>query len=197
MSYHSDIKRGPEWEDIRPMTYFSYEQLISYLDKQDRSDLRRYVDIVQEFAQANGIERAPLLLTLMLYGEARGEPMEGQMAVLQVVFNRAQMEVVANIDSVLLKPYQFACFNRGNPTFSGLEHVRPGVWLQLMSRCVSAKQEYESTRQIAQVDDATLYCTVDCFRDMVIDWCEGHSAWDIARVRPRGKIGNHVFFAEL
>ena len=52
-----------------------------------------------------------------MYGEARGEPPEGQAAVAWVIRNRAENPRWWGHDvaSVCLKPFQFSCWNRNDP----------------------------------------------------------------------------------
>lgn len=50
-------------------------------------------------------------LTLTLYGEARGEPIEGRIAVGSVVLNRAKREYRGrSVADVCLYPLQFSCW---------------------------------------------------------------------------------------
>jgi spore germination cell wall hydrolase CwlJ-like protein len=63
------------------------------------------------------------LLSLAIYGEARGEPWEGQKAVGSVILNRADKAIMSDkpspygnsIKAVILKTLQFSCFNFGDP----------------------------------------------------------------------------------
>ncbi|OPZ78330.1 MAG: Cell Wall Hydrolase [Alphaproteobacteria bacterium ADurb.Bin438] len=56
------------------------------------------------------------ILTRTLYGEARGESDAGVQAVANVIKNRAGL--TKSIKSVCLKPYQFSCWNEGDPNKS-------------------------------------------------------------------------------
>ena len=53
------------------------------------------------------------LLACLIIGEARGETPLGQVAVAHVVLNRASRPCWwgSDITSVILKPFQFSCFN--------------------------------------------------------------------------------------
>jgi len=53
------------------------------------------------------------LLARLIYGEARGEKREGMLAVGYVAMNRAKRPSWwgMNLREVILKPYQFSCFN--------------------------------------------------------------------------------------
>lgn len=54
------------------------------------------------------------LLTLTIIGEGRGEPIEGQLAVGNVIMNRCKA-YKDTVDKVVLKPSQFSCWNDGDP----------------------------------------------------------------------------------
>lgn len=57
------------------------------------------------------------LLAGLIYGEARGETESGKRAVAWVVKNRAKKGgwYGHSINSVILKPWQFSCFNMNDP----------------------------------------------------------------------------------
>ena len=57
------------------------------------------------------------ILALTLYGEARGEPIEGQIAVACVIRNRVtDTRWPDDYRGVCLQPKQFSCWNDGDPT---------------------------------------------------------------------------------
>lgn len=62
-----------------------------------------------------------------LWGEARGEPLEGKIAVAWVIKNRADNPSWwgDSIFSVCKKPFQFSCWNMGDPNRSKLICVTP------------------------------------------------------------------------
>lgn len=57
-----------------------------------------------------------LLLALCVWGESRGEPVEGQIAVACVVRNRV-IRTAHDWKAVILAPWQFSCFNEDDPNF--------------------------------------------------------------------------------
>lgn len=70
------------------------------------------------------VERIRTVLAQLIYLEARGEPIEGQIAVAWVVRNRVEkVRVNPNLKElfgsgwggVMAKPKQFSCFNNGIP----------------------------------------------------------------------------------
>lgn len=54
------------------------------------------------------------ILTLTLIGEARGEPIEGQVAVASVIMNRARTSKLT-VGEICLAPKQFSCWNENDP----------------------------------------------------------------------------------
>jgi len=61
----------------------------------------------------------PIVLRMLLWGEARGERPLGKLAILWVVHNRA-MKNDSTLRSEALKPRQFSCFNDEDPNRSKL-----------------------------------------------------------------------------
>lgn len=66
-------------------------------------------------------------LACTLYGEARGEPVEGQIAVAWVIRNRASRRrfvaspgTVGAVRGACLAPWQFSCWNVGDPNSARL-----------------------------------------------------------------------------
>lgn len=74
-----------------------------------------------------------LMLAKTLYGEARGEPEQGQIAVAWVIRNRAsRLNFAGNlygkegaIARVCRAPYQFSCWNSGDPNRPLLDALTP------------------------------------------------------------------------
>ncbi len=62
------------------------------------------------------------ILALCIYGEARGEGIEGMLGVGAVVCNRAR-QTKKTIKHICLEPKQFSCFNPGDPNREVLEQL--------------------------------------------------------------------------
>lgn len=58
-----------------------------------------------------------VILALLIFGESRGEPVEGQIAVANVVRNRLRLAVntAPRWRDICLAPEQFSCFNAFDP----------------------------------------------------------------------------------
>lgn len=78
------------------------------------------------------------IMALEVYGEARGEPDEGKIAVCSVVLNREDFGLqhpawgklyggdTANV--VILDPWQFSSFNSNDPNFPTLKAIAQDFW---------------------------------------------------------------------
>jgi spore germination cell wall hydrolase CwlJ-like protein len=64
-----------------------------------------------------------VVLALTIYGEARGEPVEGQIAVACVVRNRLKAKAGARWRDICLAPAQFSCFNADDPNYALMERA--------------------------------------------------------------------------
>ncbi len=71
---------------------------------------------------------AEVLLTMLVWGEARGEPDQGKLAVAEVVRNRVERPRWwgKTWHEVMLKPYQFSIFNAGDPSLNSLQDLFEG-----------------------------------------------------------------------
>lgn len=85
---------------------------------------------------------AEMVVALTLWGEARGEPMEGKLAVASVIYNRAvaasrrdDLDRTEALRQVCLKPKQFSCWKDGD-----LLCVAPGTQLHIPA-CESSWSE--------------------------------------------------------
>ena len=59
-----------------------------------------------------------VLLGMLVYGEARGESVTGRTAVAHVALNRVldmKRRYGSGLRAVILKPWQFSCFNENDP----------------------------------------------------------------------------------
>lgn len=61
-------------------------------------------------------------LVLTVYGEARGENVEGQIAVMNVIMNRSRKRGIS-IKQICLEPKQFSCWNPNDPNFPVLKEL--------------------------------------------------------------------------
>jgi len=130
------------------------------------------------------------LLALAVYGEARGEPIEGKIAVASVIMNRLKRNGWYGKDlyEVILKPYQFSCFNPGDPNRRRLEIIAENfsdyiLNYEKLRECYWVACGFLDHYLTSNVGDATHYHAV------YIDppsWAQ--EMVEVAR------IGNHIFY---
>lgn len=136
------------------------------------------------------------LLQCLIYGEARGEDIEGQVAVAWVVRNRVLSPVTwwgTTWKSVMLKQKQFSCFNDNDPNLDE----------------IFAKWEYrrhtQAWRLARWVAAGVIYDTRDV-KDKLIAWLPdvsgGANHYHATSVKPSWAddskittaIGSHIFY---
>jgi spore germination cell wall hydrolase CwlJ-like protein len=147
---------------------------------------------------------ARLTLGLTLFGEARGEPTEGQAAVAWVIVNRARQRR-QTVQLVCLSPHQFSCWPVGQATDGNQltllalarkvladELVNDQAWFEclVVAEAVLASQTTDPTH------GATFYCTAALLEDPA-----EQQNWFVRMVTTRhlvesARVGRHVFFTE-
>ena len=129
-------------------------------------------------------------LARTIFGEARGENLSGQEAIASVVLNRVKIAQEKgrywwgnSIKEVCLKPWQFSCWNSGDPNY------------QLLHQNLSGHKSFMICRRIALraiggvLKDRTYGAThyhVRCLRPR----------WSIGKI-PCAEIGNHIFYNDI
>ena len=130
------------------------------------------------------------VLARTIYGEARGEPAQGRNAVAAVVMNRVARANERDgwwwgrdVSSVCLKPYQFSCWNEGDPNRAKILNVAPG------------HRVYDACLKIAlravthDLDDPSQGATHYHARGARPPWARGKT--------PVAAIGKHLFYADI
>lgn len=142
-------------------------------------------------APAPGPTREIVTLAKTMWGEARGEGIEGLSAVAHVVFNRVARQTYwgKTIEEVCLRPYQFSCWNANDPNRAQLLQLTSanGIYalaLQLAQQ-LRDLDPAERVRQDA-VGGATHYHarTIPPPR-----WARGRT--------PCARIRNHLFYRDI
>lgn len=126
-------------------------------------------------------------LARTIFGEARGEPVEGMEAVAGVVLNRVRIAQKRgrywwgnNIIGVCQKPYQFSCWNKSDPSYHRLinitaDNIHFATALRIARRAVIGALQDRSK-------GATHY-----HADYVMPyWAKGE--------KPVHTIGRHIFY---
>ena len=114
-----------------------------------------------------------------IYLEARGESFEGQVAVGEVIRNRAAIGGWwgNTVKKVCLRDYQFSCWNDLPKSEESLRIV----WKDSFNESAKA---WKVSRTSNLVNGATHYCRYDCW-----------PAWR-SKLKFIKRIGNHLFFKE-
>jgi spore germination cell wall hydrolase CwlJ-like protein len=125
------------------------------------------------------------LLAMCIYAESRGEPYAGKCGVGHVVINRVKCKTWygKGIKDVILKPWQFSCFNEKDPNFQKLvelAHNPPYIdeqYLEIADGCIDGYIP-------SPVEDATHY------HNTLVK-----PSW-IDSMKFIVKIGHHLFYRE-
>jgi spore germination cell wall hydrolase CwlJ-like protein len=133
------------------------------------------------------------LAVATIWAEARSEPLQGQIAVAEVIRNRMERRYSSNgtVAGTVLRPYQFSCFGDGTawrPRIFGLKWDDPEVHL--------AQQAWKIAMGLGDADErsnvaggAVLYHTIAAPSEV--------SAWPPRWARTCAKvatIGRHIFY---
>jgi N-acetylmuramoyl-L-alanine amidase len=132
----------------------------------------------------------PQTLALTLYGEARGEPVEGRIAVASVIRNRIG-RYGSNYKAVCLRPRQFSCWNPNDPNYAQLTSaarvfLRGGVMGPDVRECVWIADGMIGEVLRSNIGSCTHYMTMKL-------WQEAPPSWARGKV-PSYRVGRHVFF---
>lgn len=141
----------------------------------------------------------PQILTITLYGETRGEPIEGQIAVGCVIRNRVHIgRWGASFAKVCLAPWQFSCWmpQGGRENYelvmSTAKHLATSTSLPddgLLRQCAWIAQGIIGGWIRDTTKDSTHYYSPSgmAVSGAVPKWAAGHV--------PTAKIGRQLFFA--
>lgn len=134
------------------------------------------------------------ILTVVIYGEARGEVWEGMIAVLNVIRNRTNysqfqdstLMMFGLYSSVILKKYQFSCFLQADPNYPKL---------------ISIADKFDDRLHSDPLIDRIHHMCV--IKDNILDNTDGATHYFTKQIQPpswsssmtkTAEIGNHLFF---
>lgn len=134
------------------------------------------------------------ILALTIYGEARGEPIEGQIAVANVINNRFlnNPKKYKSISEVCLEPLQFSCWNMNDPNYTMLLELGSQIFYGPVPDNFTLKQcvwiatgiindsLLDNTKRSKNYMTKTLYYSYD------------KPTWAI-KAKVNVELGNHVF----
>jgi hypothetical protein len=184
---------------MKTLSYCRSEaELQALLKRSDKVYLSQLVAFWHGVVRALSDGQFPVLLSIALYGEARGEREEGQRAVFEVIANRAVRDTDGLIDNVLLCPLQFSCFNPGDISLQSAMLVNEDTVKEYTSRAYDFVHEWNSGRDYRVVNGATMYCTLNAASEQFTRYLLGKpGAWNFSNMRRVAVVGKHVFFEEV
>jgi spore germination cell wall hydrolase CwlJ-like protein len=136
-------------------------------------------------------------LAATLVGEARGEPIEGQVGVANVILNRARASNVS-IKEICLAPEQFSCWNHQDSNFNLVRDIvstlENGDEIQdpMIRQCIAIAREAENF--LDNTKGARNYVTVQ--RLQLAKARNGDADRWILRMKSSIIIGRHCFLVE-
>lgn len=159
---------------------------------------REIVGFVPEEPSAVAAEPAPdvalneaevRLLASTVWGEARSEGEEGMRAVAHVMVNRVGARFGENLETVIMTPYQFSVWNRGDPN----------------RRLVSNPERYATGGSALETWTQAQAIAREVLSGQSVDPTQGALFYHTRAIRPRwarqgiGRqvIGAHVFYADV
>ena len=124
------------------------------------------------------------LMARTIYGEARGEGLNGMQAVANVIMNRvnAGKWYGRTVKDVVLKPWQFSCWNENDPNRNKILNVTTADNTFLAATSI-AKSAYAG-----ELPDITYGATHYHVYTMTPVW--------IGKMTKTAQIGNHIFYRE-
>lgn len=159
---------------------------------------REIVGFVPDEPSAGAAEQLPAvalneaevrLLAATVWGEARSEGEDGMRAVAHVMVNRIGARFGENLETVIMTPYQFSVWNRGDPNrrlVSNPErYATDGVALETWEQAQRIAREVLSGQSADPTGGALFYHT----RAVRPSWAR--------RGVGRQEIGAHVFYADV
>lgn len=135
------------------------------------------------------------IFALTLYGEARGEPIDGIIAVANVIMNRLNDNPAKykNVRNVCLEPKQFSCWNDDDPNKAKLlaiadQFVRNDISDKSLKQCWYIAKGVMTKNLLDNTKSAKNYMTESLFNG------PNKPNWAKNPKTTPTQIGNHVFF---
>lgn len=129
------------------------------------------------------------LLAATIWGEARSEGEDGMRAVAHVMMNRVGSRFGENLETVILTPYQFSVWNRGDPNrrlvSNPTRYATGGIALETWVQAQRIAREVLSGQSVDPTNGALFYHTHAV-----------RPSWSRQGVG-RQVIGAHIFYADV
>lgn len=133
------------------------------------------------------------LLARLVWGEARGESLDGQIAVANVVMNRVKSGKyggVGGVKGVCLKPWQFSCFNANDPNLKLMLEPYGGHDSSTFKQCLMVAKMILAGLCRDNTIGSTHYFNPDVVSG---GWPK---SWNRKTMVKKTTIGRHVFYRE-
>ena len=130
-------------------------------------------------------------LARTIYGEARGESEAGRVAVAEVILARVIRPMWPNnANDVCLQPWQFSCWNVGDPNRDKILSV--GLGDPVFKDCHNVARDILENGAKGYAQGADHYMTVTRYQEMISEESDRPDHW-IHNLRPVVVIGAHIF----
>ena len=135
------------------------------------------------------------VFALTIYGEARNQPVEGRIAVANVIRNRVRTSHWgAGYDAVCLAPHQFSCWQRvgGAANYEAIKALQAQIEQgqrptdPVLTECYAIAQEIVSGRLQDNTRSSTHYYVTKSPTPL---WAVGHA--------PACYVADHAFFSDV
>jgi len=134
------------------------------------------------------------VLALTIWGEARGESVEGQIAVANVIMNRWKNNLgkYKTVTDVCLEPRQFSCWNESDPNRTRINklmsQISRGVIPQELKQQLYIARGILGFNLVDNTRGSRHYITAKLYDS------ENRPRWAKTPITDPVRIGNHVFF---
>ena len=133
------------------------------------------------------------VVALTLYGEARGEPLEGQLAVASVLLNRkADGRWGQTFTSVCRAPWQFSCWNVTDPNRATLDRLAADLERGTVTDAALRRCLWIADGIVAGVLPSTVKRATHYYATSLRDTPRWAKTGTLV-----GRIGNHLFFEHV
>lgn len=135
------------------------------------------------------------VLALTIYGEARGESIEGQVAIANIIMNRFLSNTFKyknNVGNVCLEKFQFSCWNDNDPNRAKLLSLANSLVIgdikdTILRQCLAVARNIVGNHFVDNISGNKNYMTNNLFNS------NKKPSWAI-NAKNIKVIGNHTFF---
>lgn len=139
-------------------------------------------------------------LACTLIGEARGEPIDGQVGVASAIRNRA-IAARKPYKDICLAKNQFSCWNNNDPNFTLIQKVYSdlengnSIIDPYLRQCIAVARCVQEMEFLDNTKGAKNYVTIERYGIATARQNEDKDGW-ILRLKQSVTLGNHIFLVE-